>query len=691
MATLALDANMSMQTWHSEPANHMQTLKRQSFGLGSFGLCKRPHILDDATLQQDIPQTRQPTRPAVAVRSVQGRRPYQEDSFSVVTDLLGGSEAERGSDATSPAAARNDTLSAGAQLTPPMLHYAAVFDGHGGHAVSQHCSEHMAPILRSRVLRSLRKAGHLRSDSSSSDGLTDEQLFAAAPQSDLSEQDSQLDQSQPALEPAQVPIAASEQALISDALQQAFIDCDACIPERAAADGGSTAVCALISADRIWAANAGDSRAVVARRGAVAVPLTDDHKPERPDEAERIKAAGGHVFWNGGHRVMGVLSMSRAMGDHYLKQFGVIPTPEIKSVERTPDDEFLLLASDGLWMSLTNVEAVGVASACVERAQVRGADRQAALRVAAQVLVKAALQQGSSDNITVVLVDLLQGPQAMQPPAQAVAVSAAASSHAPMPTHQCNESALDMSSLRKDVAPLAPISENTSGMRTPVYPPPPLDLLQCTANQAQDEQGPSSGVDSDASTPHYPAGLVAAAATAAAAAGQGTEPQAVCSHVTTGSSSPNSALGSASFCVPLELPLALDISSLASVCSAPEAFGNLDSPFTSIPPELAMKQVSPPLSLFDLLQLSNSRFQPQPLQQQPAESSQTHPRSFDVCPRLPSIGKRNCSDTSDDDEYGPEQASPTKRSRGPSASEVPAPLLDEVTERLLVAVPPQHF
>ncbi len=146
---------------------------------------------------------------------------------------------------------------------------------------------------------------------------------------------------------------------------------------------------------------------------------------------ERIRAAGGHVFWNGGHRVMGVLSMTRAMGDQYLKQYGVICTPEVGGtqwersvastppplllfekarggrawlpasthaapavplaaaqvmrVERTPEDEFLLLASDGLWGSLSNAEAVGVAAACIERAQARGADRPAALRVAAQV------------------------------------------------------------------------------------------------------------------------------------------------------------------------------------------------------------------------------------------------------------------------------------------------------------------
>jgi protein phosphatase 2C len=74
---------------------------------------------------------------------------------------------------------------------------------------------------------------------------------------------------------------------------------------------------------------AGDSRAVLRRGGAV-VPLTDDHKPERTDEAERVRKAGGHVFFWQGARVMGVLAMSRAIGDTGLRPY-VIPEPEVGS------------------------------------------------------------------------------------------------------------------------------------------------------------------------------------------------------------------------------------------------------------------------------------------------------------------------------------------------------------------------
>jgi protein phosphatase 2C len=68
---------------------------------------------------------------------------------------------------------------------------------------------------------------------------------------------------------------------------------------------------------------------------------------------ERVEKAGGQVlFWNG-HRVMGVLAMSRAIGDHGLRPY-VISEPEVSVVSRTEDDEFLLLSSDGLWDVMNN-------------------------------------------------------------------------------------------------------------------------------------------------------------------------------------------------------------------------------------------------------------------------------------------------------------------------------------------------
>ncbi|KAE8735259.1 putative protein phosphatase 2C 6 [Hibiscus syriacus] len=105
--------------------------------------------------------------------------------------------------------------------------------------------------------------------------------------------------------------------------------------------------------------NCGDSRAVLCR-GKEPMALSVDHKPNREDEYERIEAAGGKVIqWNG-HRVFGVLAMSRSIGDRYLKPW-IIPEPEVTFVPRVKEDECLILASDGLWDVMTNKEACDLA------------------------------------------------------------------------------------------------------------------------------------------------------------------------------------------------------------------------------------------------------------------------------------------------------------------------------------------
>jgi len=201
--------------------------------------------------------------------------------------------------------------------------------------------------------------------------------------------------------------AACSAASFENALTDAFTRADA---EFAAADGdaaslvGTTAVVALVGSRQLYVANCGDSRAVLCRGGA-AVPLTDDHKAAREDETARVEAAGGQIlFWNG-VRVMGVLAVSRAIGDHCLRPF-VIARPEVTILGRRPDDELLLLASDGLWDVLSNAEAVTLARRCLARARARGASRASAARIAATVLTRAAVDRGSRDNVTVVVVDL---------------------------------------------------------------------------------------------------------------------------------------------------------------------------------------------------------------------------------------------------------------------------------------------
>ncbi|KAF7830684.1 protein phosphatase 2C 51-like [Senna tora] len=76
---------------------------------------------------------------------------------------------------------------------------------------------------------------------------------------------------------------------------------------------GSTALVAVVGKEEVVVANCGDCRAVMGR-GGEAFALSNDHKPDRPDELMRIEAAGGRVInWNG-QRVLGVLATSRSIG-----------------------------------------------------------------------------------------------------------------------------------------------------------------------------------------------------------------------------------------------------------------------------------------------------------------------------------------------------------------------------------------
>ncbi|XVF51009.1 hypothetical protein PTKIN_Ptkin04bG0149300 [Pterospermum kingtungense] len=117
-------------------------------------------------------------------------------------------------------------------------------------------------------------------------------------------------------------------------------------------DDGSTASTAVLVGNHLYVANVGDSRTILSKAGK-AIPLSEDHKPNRSDERKRIENAGGSVIWAGTWRVGGVLAMSRAFGNRMLKQF-VVAEPEIQDKEIDEDFELLVLASDGLWDVVPN-------------------------------------------------------------------------------------------------------------------------------------------------------------------------------------------------------------------------------------------------------------------------------------------------------------------------------------------------
>lgn len=84
---------------------------------------------------------------------------------------------------------------------------------------------------------------------------------------------------------------------------------------------GTTACVVLITKDTIYCANSGDSRAVLCQTVKRAVPLSEDHKPDLPEEKKRIEMAGHFVSEE---RVDGQLALSRALGDHNFKDQPIV-------------------------------------------------------------------------------------------------------------------------------------------------------------------------------------------------------------------------------------------------------------------------------------------------------------------------------------------------------------------------------
>ncbi|XP_022875082.1 probable protein phosphatase 2C member 13, mitochondrial isoform X2 [Olea europaea var. sylvestris] len=155
-------------------------------------------------------------------------------------------------------------------------------------------------------------------------------------------------------------------------------------------DDGSTASTAVLVGNHLYVANVGDSRTIISKDGK-AIPLSEDHKPNRSDERKRIENAGGVVMWAGTWRVGGVLAMSRAFGNRMLKQF-VVAEPEIQDQEIDQELELLVLASDGLWDVVPNEDAISLAQIEDEP------------KAAARKLTETAFTRGSADNITCIVV-----------------------------------------------------------------------------------------------------------------------------------------------------------------------------------------------------------------------------------------------------------------------------------------------
>lgn len=163
---------------------------------------------------------------------------------------------------------------------------------------------------------------------------------------------------------------------------------------------GSTAIMSIVTPSHVIMANVGDSRAVFASDGRVC-RATEDHKPQRASESQRVIQAGGYIRMG---RVCGNLAVSRALGDFTYKEVTSLP-PERQKISNVADiivvprgdtDDFLIVACDGIWDVVTNQQAVSFVS--------RMRRQQETPAVVAERLLDHCLKRGSTDNMSAAII-----------------------------------------------------------------------------------------------------------------------------------------------------------------------------------------------------------------------------------------------------------------------------------------------
>lgn len=190
-----------------------------------------------------------------------------------------------------------------------------------------------------------------------------------------------------------------ESVLTGTALTQAFSEAYERISEELSTqESGATAVTFFIRDEVIFAANAGDARAIVVSANDIR-QLTTDHRVDNTEERERIEKAGGIIRYPYVYRYVyrgltGIMP-TRSIGDAHFKSVGVIATPAISEYRITRDNLMLIAACDGLFDFMTNEEVAGFAR--------RLHDPQTLVEALKKEVL---ITRSGTDNLTIIAVSL---------------------------------------------------------------------------------------------------------------------------------------------------------------------------------------------------------------------------------------------------------------------------------------------
>jgi len=196
-------------------------------------------------------------------------------------------------------------------------------------------------------------------------------------------------------------LATRSEPLLRQAFTQCFIELDNQMRlDETIAESGCTATVVMITPTFIICANAGDSRAVMSQ-GRTVIELSHDHKPENPEEKQRIEQNGGVVQNN---RVNGMLAVSRAFGDFDLKLYDnplVSVLPDfVTHIRDHHQDEMIIIACDGLWDVFSNEEAIH------EVRQMIWNEGETDMSLVAEEMLDLSIQKGSKDNVSAIIIKL---------------------------------------------------------------------------------------------------------------------------------------------------------------------------------------------------------------------------------------------------------------------------------------------
>jgi Leucine-rich repeat (LRR) protein/serine/threonine protein phosphatase PrpC len=155
-------------------------------------------------------------------------------------------------------------------------------------------------------------------------------------------------------------------------------------------DAGASGVVCYISGTKLYVANVGDALAVISRNNGQAYEITQKHIPLNPSEVSRIRAAGGHVSNSG--LLNNELNVSRSFGHFHLLPV-VNCNPFVSTIDLAENDEFVIMASRGLWDRINYQTAVDIART-----------EKDDLMAAAQKLRDFAITYGATDNLMVMVI-----------------------------------------------------------------------------------------------------------------------------------------------------------------------------------------------------------------------------------------------------------------------------------------------